>query len=115
MLITKDVRAKTLIILKLFRPKFLKIFNSSLSNKFRKKTWVVIRNIKGNISKITDGMFKNVKKIGIKISDVWSLKKLISSKIFNMNTNAKKINETLTNEIKKLLIIYKLYVFIIII
>ena len=38
-----------------------------------------------------------------------------SSKTFNMNTNAKKINETLINEIKKFLIIYKLYVFIIII
>tara|TARA_Y100000591_G_C21282643_1_gene428071 strand:+ start:26 stop:211 length:186 start_codon:yes stop_codon:yes gene_type:complete len=46
--------------------------------------------MKGKISKITDGIFKKVKKIGKVIDTSKSLKKLISSKIFKINANDKK-------------------------
>ena len=44
-----------------FKPEYLKIFISSFSNNFRKKNWVDIKKIKGNISKIIDGEFINDK------------------------------------------------------
>ena len=46
---------------------------------------MVIKNINGNISNIIDGIFKSVKKTGIPIETFRSLKKLISSNIFNIN------------------------------
>tara|TARA_B100001248_G_C27345106_1_gene438305 strand:+ start:766 stop:951 length:186 start_codon:yes stop_codon:yes gene_type:complete len=46
--------------------------------------------MKGKISKITDGIFKKVKKIGKVIDTSKSLKKLISSKMFKINANDKK-------------------------
>ena len=45
--------------------------------------------MKGKISKITDGIFKKVKKIGSVIEASVSLKKFISSKIFKMNARDK--------------------------
>ena len=46
--------------------------------------------MKGKISKMTDGIFNKVKKIGRVIETSRSLKKLISSNIFKIN--AKDIN-----------------------
>ena len=43
--------------------------------------------MKGKISKIIDGIFKKVKKIGRSIEASVSLKKFISSKIFKMNAS----------------------------
>jgi hypothetical protein len=43
------------IILIFFRPEYLKICISSLLNNLRKKNWVAIKKIKGNISKIIEG------------------------------------------------------------
>jgi hypothetical protein len=43
------------IILIFFRPEYLKICISLLLNNLRKKNWVVIKKIKGNISKIIEG------------------------------------------------------------
>ena len=46
--------------------------------------------MKGNISNNIDGIFKKVKNIGNPIDTSKSLKKLISSKIFNIKANVKK-------------------------
>ena len=59
----------------------------------------------GNISNKIDGMFKKVKNIGNPIETFKSLKKLISSKIFNMKANATKIKIVLTNVDKNCLLI----------
>ena len=45
----------------------------------------------GNISNISDGIFRNVKKIGSPIETFKSLKKLISSKIFSMKARVIKM------------------------
>ena len=59
----------------------------------------------GNISNKIDGMFKKVKNIGNPIETFKSLKKLISSKIFNMKANATKMKIVLTNVDKNCLLI----------
>ena len=73
---------------RLFIPLFLKIKISELFWNFKKKNWVVISIIKGNISNKTDGKFNNVKKIG-KPRPIWSfpLKNFSSSNILKINTN----------------------------
>ena len=58
----------------------------------------------GNISNKTDGMFKKVRNIGNPIETSKSLKKLISSKIFNMKANVKKIKTVLINVNKNCLL-----------
>ena len=70
-----------------------------------KKNCVEIKKINGNISNIIDGMFKNVKNIGIPIETFKSLKKFISSKIFNMKANVIKIKTVLPNVDKNCLLI----------
>ena len=52
-----------LIILKLFRPVYLKISNSFLSIRLIKNIWVDNKNIKGSISNTMDGVFKKDIKI----------------------------------------------------
>ena len=52
--------------------------------------------MKGKISKITDGVFNKVKKIGKVIETSRSLKKLISSNIFKINANDKKTIKVFT-------------------
>ena len=79
------------MIFELLKPKFLKEIFSFCSINLIKKNWVVIKNINGNISNIIDGIFKMVKKIGSPIGTSKSLKKFISSKIFNMKANVTKI------------------------
>ena len=97
--------ANNLMIFVLLKPKFLNEIFSFCSINFIKKNWVVIKNIKGNISNKTDGMFKKVKNIGNPIETSKSLKKLISSKIFNMKANVKKIKTVLINVNKNCLLI----------
>ena len=64
----------------------------------------MIRNINGKISKIIDGMFKNVKNIGRVIETFRSLKKLISSKIFKIKANDTNTIKVLSKvEVKTLL------------
>ena len=41
-----------------YNPEYLKISNSLLLNNLIKNNWVVIKNINGNISKISEGEFK---------------------------------------------------------
>ena len=65
----------------------------------------MIKNINGNISNKIDGMFKKVKNIGNPIETFKSLKKLISSKIFNMKASVKKIKTVLTNVNRNCLLI----------
>ena len=69
----------------LLKPKFLKEIFSFCSISLIKKNCVVIKNINGNISNIIDGIFKRVKNTGFPIETFRSLKKLISSNIFNIN------------------------------
>ena len=52
-----------LIILKLFKPEYLKISNSFLPIKLIKKICVDSKKINGSISKIIEGVFKKDKKI----------------------------------------------------
>ena len=59
----KVYRLIVLIINKLFKPEYLKISNSFLSIRLIKKIWVDNKKIKGSISNIIDGVFKNDKKI----------------------------------------------------
>ena len=70
-----------------------------------KKNWVVIKKIKGKISNNIDGIFKKVKNTGNPIDTSKSLKKLISSKIFNIKANVKKIKTAFTNINKNCLLI----------
>ena len=51
--------SKIEVILKFFSPEYLKIFISLLLKSLIKKNWVEIKKIKGNISKITEGVFSN--------------------------------------------------------
>ncbi len=95
---------RILIIFRLSRPKFFKTIISFWSISFINANCAVIRKIKGKISNITDGMFKNVKKIGSVIDASVSLKKLISSKIFNIKANVKKIKTVLINVNKNCLL-----------
>ena len=97
--------ANKFIILELLKPKFLNEIFSFCSINFIKKNWVVIKNINGNISNKIDGMFKKVKNTGNPIETSKSLKKLISSKTFNMKANVKKIKTVLTNVNKNCLLI----------
>ena len=98
-------KANNLIILELLKPKFLNEIFSFCSINFTKKNWVDIKNINGNISNIIDGIFKKVKNIGIPIETSKSLKKFISSKIFNIKANVTKIKTVFTNVNKNCLLI----------
>ena len=71
----------------------------------QKKNWVDIKNINGKISNIIDGIFKKVKNIGTPIETSKSLKKFISSKIFNIKANVTKIKTVFTNVNKNCLLI----------
>tara|TARA_B100000131_G_C17594444_1_gene400694 strand:+ start:294 stop:485 length:192 start_codon:yes stop_codon:yes gene_type:complete len=62
--------------------------------------------MKGNISNMTDGIFKNVKNIGSVIDTSISLKKLISSNIFKINANDKKTKDVLNKVDAKTLLKY---------
>ena len=79
---------------RLAKPKFLYIIISLLLKEFKKKSWVEIKIINGKSSYKIDGTFKKVTKIGYFILTLESLKKLISSKIFNTKERHKKTNET---------------------
>ena len=57
--IEAGVKEIIFIILIFFKPEYLKICISSLLNNLRKKNWVAIKKIKGNISNITDGELIN--------------------------------------------------------
>ena len=92
------------MIVELVKPKFLNEIFSFCSINFIKNNWVVIKNINGNISNKIDGMFKKVKNIGNPIETSKSLKKLISSKIFNMKANAKNTDTVFKNVIKNCLL-----------
>jgi len=60
--------------------------------------------MKGKISKITEGIFKKVKKIGSVIETSRSLKKFISSNIFKIKANDKNIINVFNKvEVKTLL------------
>ena len=97
---------KIFIIFKLSNPKFFKTIISFCSINFINANWAVIKNMKGNISNITDGIFKNVKNIGSVIETSISLKKLTSSNIFNINANDKKTKDVLSKVDAKTLLKY---------
>ena len=61
-----------------------------------------IKNIKGNISKIIDGIFKKVKKIGKVRDTLVSLKKFTSSNIFKIKAKEKKIKNVLIKVVKNI-------------
>tara|TARA_B100000683_G_C12148920_1_gene415134 strand:- start:19 stop:300 length:282 start_codon:yes stop_codon:yes gene_type:complete len=79
-----------------------------------KKSWVDIRKIKGKISKRVDGTFKRVIKNGRYISDLASLKKVISSNNVKINVKEKKIKVSKIIFLKNNLTKYLSKVFIII-
>tara|TARA_Y100000816_G_scaffold180437_1_gene130553 strand:+ start:907 stop:1092 length:186 start_codon:yes stop_codon:yes gene_type:complete len=58
----------------------------------------------GKISKRIEGIFKKVKNIGIVIETLRSLKKLISSKIFNINAKDKNTKKVFNNVKIKILL-----------
>ena len=86
-----------LIILKLSSPKFFSTVISFWSINFINANWAVIRKIKGKISKITEGIFKKVKKIGRVIETCKSLKKFTSSKIFKIKAKDKNTINVFSN------------------
>ena len=98
--------ASNLIILELFKPKFLNDIFSFCSINLIKKNCVEIKNINGNISNIIDGIFKKVKNIGIVIETSKSLKKFTSSKIFRINASDVKTINVLINVSEKILLKY---------
>tara|TARA_B100001121_G_scaffold231800_1_gene205032 strand:+ start:8 stop:208 length:201 start_codon:yes stop_codon:yes gene_type:complete len=63
-------------------------------NRFIKKTCVEIKNIKGNISKISDGEFNSDRYRGKRGSVSISLKNSISDKILSMKTKLNIIKNT---------------------
>ena len=73
-------------IFKFLRPEYLNTSNSLLLKSFIKKTWVVIKNINGNISKIVEGEFNNVRNKVKLIPISISLKKSNSDNKFKINT-----------------------------
>ena len=88
-----------LIITKLVKPLYLKISNSFLFINDIKKICVDIKNIKGSISKIIEGVFKNDKKTKYKKFKSIFLKKSICSNIFVTRIIPKKIKKILRNEV----------------
>ena len=81
-------------IFEFFKPEYLKILSWLLLNKVMKKSWVEIKKIKGNISKIKDGEFNSDKYIGIELSTLIFLKKSNSLSKFNNNMRLNIIRET---------------------
>ena len=103
--IRKLKTANNFIIFELLKPKFLKEIFSFCSINLMKKNWVEIKNINGNISNIIDGIFKKVKNIGILTETFKSLKKFISSKMFNIKANVRKTKIVFINVAKNCLLI----------
>tara|TARA_B100000242_G_C42776420_1_gene361455 strand:+ start:110 stop:334 length:225 start_codon:yes stop_codon:yes gene_type:complete len=64
----------------------------------------VIKNINGKISKRIEGIFNNVRKTGIAIDTFRSLKKFISSNIFNMKAKDKNTINVFSNVVVKILL-----------
>jgi hypothetical protein len=102
----KEINFKIFV---LFRPKFLKAINSSLSPNFIKKNCVLIKKINGITSYKIEGTLNNVKNNGTKKLILVSLKKEISSNIVKIKVRAKKIKKILIVVAKKLLTIYFWY------
>ena len=99
-------------IFKLFNPLNLKISNSLASINLVKKNCVLIKKIKGNISKRIEGVFNRAKKEGKKKSILISLKNCNSSSIVVISTTAEKIIKILIKHIKKRFVKNLIYVFI---
>ena len=104
--VVKEINFKIFV---LFRPKFLKAINSSLSPNFIKKNCVLIKKINGITSYKIEGTLNNVKNNGTKKLILVSLKKEISSNIVKTKVRAKKIKKILIVVAKKLLTIYFWY------
>ena len=90
-----------LIILKLFKPEYLKISSSFESISFMKKTCVDIKKMNGSISKIIDGAFKNDKKIKYEKVKFASLKKSNCSNRVIIIVIKKNIRKIFKKELKK--------------
>ena len=97
--VVKEINFKIFV---LFRPKFLKAINSSLSPNFIKKNCVLIKKINGITSYKIEGTLKNVKKNGRKKLISISLKKEISSNMLKTKARLKKIKKIFANVDKKL-------------
>tara|TARA_B100000787_G_scaffold132425_1_gene101263 strand:- start:1126 stop:1371 length:246 start_codon:yes stop_codon:yes gene_type:complete len=73
---------------------------------------VLIKNIKGKISKIIEGVFKKERNIGYEKCSFISLKNSISSKIPTIKIILKKRKKIFQNELKKIFNKNLIYVFI---
>ena len=85
MLVITVIMLKIFKILEFFNPEYLKISISLSLKSLIKNNWVVIKNIKGSISKIIEGEFNNERSIGKAILTSISLKNSNSVNKFKIN------------------------------
>jgi hypothetical protein len=101
-----EKRNKVVIIFRLLNPTFFNNVNSFLTNISLKNICVDRRKINGNSSNKIIGVFKKVKKYGVKIVVLIFLKKEISSNIFNIKIRLKNIKLIVINLLKNFTNIY---------
>jgi hypothetical protein len=94
------------------RPEYLNISISLLLKSLIKNNWVVIKKIKGSISKIIDGEFSNDRKIGKLEATSISLKNSNSVNRFKINIKLNIIEITYNKDFKKISVKNFIYIFI---
>jgi hypothetical protein len=104
--INTEKRNIAVIIFRLLNPTFFNNVNSFLINISLKNICVDRRKMNGNSSNKIIGVFKKVKKYGVKIVVLIFLKKESSSNIFNIKIRLKNIKLIVINLLKNFIIIY---------
>ena len=93
-------RFMIITIFEFFKPEYLKVLIWLFVLKSWKKSCVAIKKIKGNISKINDGVFNNDKYIGKYVETFISLKNSSSVSKFKINIRLKAIKNIFKKEVK---------------
>tara|TARA_B100001057_G_scaffold29186_1_gene26660 strand:+ start:1082 stop:1444 length:363 start_codon:yes stop_codon:yes gene_type:complete len=93
-------------------PEYLNISISLLLKSLMKNNWVVIKKIKGSISKIIEGEFSNDRKIGKPLATSISLKNSNSVNKFKINIKLNIIETTYSKDFKKICVKNFMYIFI---
>ena len=106
------IKLKTFKILVFLRPEYLNISISLLLKSLMKNNCVVIKKMKGSISKIIDGEFNNDKKIGKLEETSISLKNSNSVNRFKINIKLNIIEITYSKDFKKISVKNFIYIFI---
>jgi hypothetical protein len=103
---------KILNIPEFFKPEYLNISISLLLKSLIKNNWVVIKKIKGSISKIIEGEFKNERSIGNPIPTSISLKNSNSVNKFKIKIKLNIIETTYNKDLRKIIVRNFIYILI---